>query len=296
MNPSPAFSPEQIHAAAEALQRLRPAYVKLLRFYEKIFTAQEASKQGVKLEPFQISSELRAIKHREKLPLVDVTDFTFDLPSARDLLIKICAIIQSDNREISAAAEAIVRGLDREIKPQALFNSLLKGDDAYFEKTAVALNTAKAALAFVAYNSLKPSVTLFAEQLAIYVEDITVWEKGYCPVCGNFPGLAVLDHDGRRFLHCSFCWTVWPAKRVFCPFCEKTGGKNLLSLYSDQEKDLRVDVCGDCKKYLKAVDSRATARIIYPPMEQIASLHLDILAQQKGYESGMELVLPDASE
>jgi len=44
------------------------------------------------------------------------------------------------------------------------------------------------------------------------------------------------------------------------------------------------------------VDTRATERIIYPPMEQVASLHLDINARQKGYDSGMELVLPDASE
>ena len=296
MNSSPAFSPEQIHAAAEALHRLRPAYEELLRFYEKIFLVQEASKSSLDLEPVQMSSELRAIKHREKLPLVDVSDFSFDPRSASDLLLKICDIIQSHNGEMAQAARAIVRGLDQEIEPLVFFSSLLKGDDAYFDKTAAALEIDKNALAFVAYNSLKPSVALCAEQLSGYLKDLLDWEKGYCPICGNFPGLAVLDHDGRRLLHCRFCWTTWPAKRIFCPFCEKTGGKNLHTFTSEQEKDLRVDVCDDCKKYLKTVDTRATERIIYPPMEQIASLHLDINARQKGYDSGMELVLPDASE
>ena len=296
MNTSPAFSPEQIHAAAQALLRLRPAYKELLWFYEKIFMVQEASKSSLDLEPVQVSSELRAIKLREKLPLVDVSDFSFDPRSARDLLLKVCGIIQSHNREMADAARAIVRGLDNEIEPFVFFSSLLKGDDAYFDKTAAALETDKNALAFVAYNSLKPSVALCAEQLSGYLKDLFGWEKGYCPVCGNFPGLAVLDHDGRRLLYCSFCWTSWPAKRNFCPFCEKTGGSNLHTFYSEQEKDLRVDVCDDCKKYLKTVDTRATERIIYPPMEQIASLHLDINARQKGYDSGVELVLPDASE
>ena len=296
MNTSPAFSPEQIHAAAQALHRLRPAYKELLQFYEKIFMAQEASKSSLDLVPVQMSSVLRAIKRREKLPLVDVSDFSFDLRSARDLLLKICDIIQSHNREMADAARTIVRGLDNEIEPLVFFSSLLKGDDAYFDKTAAALETDKNALAFVAYNCLKPSVALCAEQLSGYLKDLVGWEKGYCPVCGNFPGLAVLDHDGRRLLHCSFCWTTWPAKRIFCPFCEKTGGNNLHTFTSEQEKDLRVDVCDDCKKYLKTVDTRATERIIYPPMEQIASLHLDINARQKGYVSGMELVLPDASE
>jgi len=296
MNTSPAFSPEQIHASAQALQQLRPAYRELLRFYEKIFIAQEASKAHINLAPVLITSEMRALKRREKLPLVDVSDFSFDPQSARDLLLVICDIIHSHNREMTDAAGAIVQGLDREIEPLVLFSSLLKGDDAYFDETAAALETDKNALAFVAYSSLKPSVALCAEQLSGYLKDLAAWEKGYCPICGNFPGLAVLDHDGRRLLHCSFCWTTWPAKRIFCPFCEKTGGKNLLTVYSEDEKDLRVDVCDNCKKYLKTVDSRETERIIYPPMEQIASLHLDINARQKGYDSGIELVLPDASE
>lgn len=296
MNPNPALSSEQIHAAAAALHRLRPAYTELLQFYEKIFTIQETSKSGVSLEPVQMSTDLGAVKRREKLPLVDVSDFSLDLRSARNLLVQICAIIQTQNVEMTGAANAIIRSLDKEIEPHVFFGSLLKGDDAYFDKTAAALQTDKKALAFVAYNSLKPSVTLCAEQLSRYLEDLAGWEKGYCPVCGTFPGLAVLDHDGRRLLHCRFCWTTWPAKRVFCPFCEKSGGNNLHSLYSEQEKDLRVDVCDDCKKYLKTVDTRAAERIIYPPLEQIASLHLDIIARQRGYDSGMELVLPDVSE
>ncbi|MEJ2476271.1 MAG: formate dehydrogenase accessory protein FdhE [Desulfobacterales bacterium] len=296
MNTSPVFSPEQIHAAAQALQQLRPAYRELLRFYEKIFMAQEASKAHVNLEPVQITSELRALKRREKLPLVDVSDFSFDPQSARDLLLIICDIIQSHNRKMTDAAGTIIRGLDQEIEPLVFFSSLLKGDDAYFDMTAAALEIDKNALAFVAYSSLKPSVVLCAEQLSGYLKDLVAWEKGYCPICGNFPGLAVLDHDGRRLLYCNFCWTTWPAKRIFCPFCEKIGGENLHTVYSEDEKDLRVDVCDDCRKYLKAVDSRATERIIYPPMEQIASLHLDINARQKGYDSGIKLVLPDASE
>lgn len=294
MTASPAVSPAQIHAAAEALNRLRPVYKDLLGFYEKIFVAQEASKAHIDLAPPCISPELRDIKRREKLPLRDVSDFTFDPRAARDLLIQICGIIRTDNPEMAAAAAAIVNGLDKELQPDILFASLLKSDDDYFVKMAAALTCDKNALAFVAYNSLKPSVTTGAEQLSPYLTELDQWEKGYCPVCGNYPGLAVLDYDGRRFLQCSFCWTAWPAKRVFCPFCEKTGGNRYHSLFSAQEKDLRADVCDICHKYLKTVDTRAADRIIYPALEQIASLHLDITARQKGYDSGMEMVLPDA--
>jgi len=37
------------------------------------------------------------------------------------------------------------------------------------------------------------------------------------------------------------------------------------------------------------VDSRQMARTSYPPLEQIASLHLDIKASEAGYEPGLPL-------
>ncbi|MFZ0240722.1 MAG: formate dehydrogenase accessory protein FdhE [Desulfobacterales bacterium] len=295
MTASPAVSPAQIHAAAEALNRLRPVYRDLLGFYEKIFMAQEASKARIDLAPLRLSPELLDIKRREKLPLTDVSDFTFDRQAARDLLVEICGIIRANNPKMAAAATAILDALDNDLQPDVFFASLLKSDDAYFVKMAATLACDKYALAFVAYNSLKPSVTLGAEQLSHYLTQIDSWERGYCPICGNYPGLAVLDHEGRRFLQCSFCWTPWPAKRIFCPFCEKTGGNSYHALFSAQEKELRADVCDNCHKYLKTVDTRAADRIIYPALEQIASLHLDINARQKGYESAMEMVLPDVA-
>lgn len=296
MNASQIFTPEMIHAAAEALQKLRPAYGEILLFYKNLFIIQETFRSRVQLTPVEVPKEIRALKLREKQPLVDISDFRYDPQSARELLIKICDLIQSGAGEMAVAAERIVEGLDNVFQAQALFGSLLQGDDANFVKTADAIDIDKNTLAFVVYSSLKPSLTVCAAQLLDDLGDTAEWEKGYCPVCGSFPGLAVLDHDGRRFLHCRFCWTTWLSKRIFCPFCGKSGGPNLLCLVSEQEKDLRVDACGDCKSYLKTVDSRMAERILYPPMEQIASLHLDITARQKGYYSDMALFLKEASE
>jgi hypothetical protein len=38
-----------------------------------------------------------------------------------------------------------------------------------------------------------------------------------------------------------------------------------------------------CRRYLKVVDTRKMVRSFYPPLEQVASLHLDMLAAEKGY-------------
>jgi FdhE protein len=132
---------------------------------------------------------------------------------------------------------------------------------------------------------------LCAKQLGHYLSSDPAWSKGYCPICGSLPALAVLDHDGRRSLHCGFCWHVWPTRRIFCPFCDNTEANSLPYLYSEQEKELRADTCEHCKKYIKTVDMRAADRTLYAPLEHVASLHVDINAQERGYASGSETTL-----
>jgi FdhE protein len=93
-------------------------------------------------------------------------------------------------------------------------------------------------------------------------------------------------------LICGFCWHPWPVKRVFCPFCENRDGKTLHYFYSEEEKDTRVDLCDNCKKYIKALDTKKVARLIYPPLEQLSTMHLDIKAQEMGFEPGIKLFMP----
>ena len=92
---------------------------------------------------------------------------------------------------------------------------------------------------------------------------------------------------GERFLLCGFCWHKWSSKRLYCPFCDNTDNKTLNYLYSEEEKEYRIDLCDKCKKYIKTIDTRKTERIIYPPLEQVATLHLDIKAKEMKYESGI---------
>jgi len=41
------------------------------------------------------------------------------------------------------------------------------------------------------------------------------------------------------------------------------------------------------KKYVKTVDTRKIDRFFYPPLEQIATLHLDMKANETGLERGV---------
>jgi FdhE protein len=287
-----ASTTQQIKQAAAALKRLRPAYGDLLNFYEKIFVAQEDSKSEIKLPALKISKEMLVVKKKEEIPLIDISEFRVDSKAAIALLQRICQIVEAANKELANSARVIRKAIASEtLDPHILFSNLLKADDAYFKKLKKDLGIEKKALAFVAYISIKPSVVHGAEQLASYLDSDHPWDKGFCPLCGSAPGFSLFDDEGQRVLFCGFCWHRWAAQRIYCPFCENKESNSLHYYFDAEEKNYRIDSCDRCKTYLKAIDQRNTDRIIYPPLEFVATLHLDIKAQEMGFKSGIQLEL-----
>jgi FdhE protein len=283
---------EQIKKAVAAVKAERPAYEEILDFYEKLFLAQEEAKGRVQIEPIQIPEKLLSVKREEKFPLIDKADFTVDISASEALLRKICLLAIETNEVLAEAVPKIVDAMDKgTLGASAMFSKILGEDDAYFDEAARNLETDKKILAFMAYFSMKPSIYLCAEQLATYLDKETPWEKGYCPICGSPPALSILRDEGARFLLCSFCGHEWQTTRIYCPFCDNNDQNALHYFFSEEEKDYRVDVCDKCKKYIKTVDTRKMKRPVDPFVEQISTLHLDLLAQEQGLESGIPIWL-----
>ena len=284
-----ALTSDQIKIAVESIKMNKPVYTDMLDFYGRIFEAQEVSKSRLQIQPLQISQEMCTVKAREKFPLIEIKEFLYDESEAGKLFLVICNLAKEVNPRLAADAAAILKAVDIIIKPAELFSGLLNGDDLFYEKIAGELKITGATLGFISYSSLKPSLSVCADQLSSYLNTAEPWLKGYCPICGSPPVLSILEGGGDRSLICSFCWHPWSVKRVFCPFCENHDSKTQHYFYDEGEKEFRVDLCDSCKKYLKNIDSRETERMIYPPLEQIASLHLDYKAKEMGYESGILL-------
>ena len=287
------FTEDQITKAAESLKELRPAYGAILDFYKQIFIAQEDSKGKTGIDPIQISEEMLSIKADEEFPLINLSEFAIDAKASKMLLIKICGLTKESSGDMASSARTILEAIDaEEFDLDSLFFGLLEEDDSVFEKTVKKHAIKKGDLAFIVYNSIKPSLSLCAQQLSAYLDKDQPWTKGYCPICGSHPGLSIFEGEGgERFLLCSFCWYKWSSRRLYCPFCDNTDTKTLNYFFSEDEKEYRVDLCDKCKKYIKTIDSRKTERIIYPPIEQLATLHLDIKAKEMKYESGIDFSL-----
>ena len=61
--------------------------------------------------------------------------------------------------------------------------------------------------------------------------------------------------------------------------------KGLADRYVANNKEIPFE------KYLKTLDARKTERMIFPPLEQVSSLHLDYKAKEMGYQSGIQLFM-----
>ena len=284
---------DQIEKAVAHLKGERPAYEKLFDFYEGLFLAQEKAKTRLSLEPIQMSKEFLALKEKEGFPLIAKADFPIDLGVSEALFKEICVLAGKANEALTETSLKIAENLNRKgLKVSVLFSKLLSEDDPFFDELSEALLVDKKMLAFLIYSSIRPSLAVCAEQLAGYLDGETVWQRGYCPICGSAPVLAVLRDEGARSLLCGFCGHEWKTSRIYCPFCENRSQKTLHYFFSEEEKDYRVNVCDQCKKYLKTVDTRKMTYPFCPMVEQIATLHLDLLAQEQGLESGSPLWLP----
>jgi len=111
------------------------------------------------------------------------------------------------------------------------------------------------------------------------------WEKGYCPICGEFPSIALIEEEGgKRFLHCSSCGQDWRFTRVVCPYCEKEGQREMDYFYVENKTQESAFVCDECKKYLVTLYRAGRLHARDMDISAISLVHLDMIMQEKGYE------------
>jgi FdhE protein len=133
------------------------------------------------------------------------------------------------------------------------------------------------AVAFALAASLRRAAEVILPQL-----DLSTWHKGYCPICGGSPNLALLDaKSGARQLVCSRCDAMWSHARIGCPFCRS---KEKQSYYISEDSLYRLYVCPDCTRYLKTVDLREVYREVNPLVERLLTVGMDLAAGKQGFK------------
>ena len=259
-----------------------PVYQEIIGFYKKILETQNSTKPEIDIAPVEIKKELTSLQSKEGFPLIDKKDFILDVPSSVKLFEAICHIGKTANEKMRENIQAIEEALA--INAINLKQILKRhSDEAYLNTIAEEFNIDKAVLNFLIHTSIQPSINANVERLKSQV-DLKKWLRGYCPICGYPPLMSELKGEGQRSYICSFCGFHWPGERLKCPFCENRDHSKLHYFAEEGRDAYRVELCDNCRQYIKTVDSRKMA---YQPdlvLEDIVTMHLDILASEKGYK------------
>jgi len=198
-------------------------------------------------------------------------------------------IERAQSGDAGALRAAAARQIRRAVERQALdltfvWQALARGDGRQVESTAGDLHLEPGLLRLLAQNSLKPALRVWAQGLASSL-DLDRWRRGECPVCGTLPILSEIQGtEGARRLRCGLCGADWPYPRLQCVFCANHDYRLLGSLTVEgEEEKYRVQTCEACRGYIKVTVTFEPTPIDFLPVEDLATLHLDLIAAERNY-------------
>jgi FdhE protein len=266
---------------AEQLKEKRAGYGAILDFYVQVRDAQDASRTSVQIDQVKVSLARRSSPSEAGLSLVAKEDFPVDIDSSADLFWLLCQIGKGANPHLAAQMGKISQALvDNKLDLKELVVG--GGSQQEIERAATKHGLDRQVLSFLVRNSTRPSIEAGRELLRGEI-DLRLWRKNFCPVCGSMPALSILKGEGgMRFSLCSYCGCEWRVDRLSCSICGTKEPGMLQYIYGEGEEAHRIDLCDACHHYIKTIDYRSLEGSD-PFLEDIATLHLDIVAVQKGY-------------
>ena len=273
----PAFRPVHADVFTERAQRLAAlaaghALEHYLRFAAALSRAQAGVLRSLPVIPLP---DERTVAHcREHgLPVLSL-DGHRRSEEWRDALAQIAAKLDAD--ELPAqAVEAVKRVRTR--PPEGLEDAA----EALLEGAYTELDAAEAPLIAAALQAywVKMALQLGGRATA------NPAQIGLCPVCGSHPVASVVRiggaQQGLRYLVCSLCASEWHMVRVKCSACGSTKGISYFSIEAASEA-IKAECCDECRTYLKIFYLEKDTSLV-PAADDLASLALDMLVDQEGY-------------
>ena len=172
-----------------------------------------------------------------------------------------------------------------DLDPAKLMESVLGGEPSRVVEAARACSCDSN----LAATLLRLSVLPVLARLKDYASSVcgrVPWERGYCLICGSNPLLGELRGlEQLLFLRCGWCAAEWEFARLMCPFCGTRDHEALAYLTVEEEGDKqRVATCDRCHRYVKVVATLTSLAPIDLLMTDVATLHLDLAAVERGFE------------
>ncbi len=283
----------------QSLVQESPDLKNAAQFYEAILSVlchADSGSEAVSLTPEQVRTKME-----KGLPLLRDLKIALDIQSVSELMVRLARAVETaseDNSPLSSAADArLVRFAleERRLDVAEFLRLVAAGEKKLATSLTESLRLNADLLWMLAQNALKPALLEWSRQLAPLAKGIR-WDRGYCFICGASPTFGELRGNAQaKHLRCGQCGADWPFSRLQCTYCGNEDHAALGLLYVESEREKRrLEVCNKCSGYLKVIASFSATRPEMLVIEDLATLDLDYVAQEKGYSRPtIRRVFPD---
>jgi len=236
------------------------------------------------VKPVELKKEVMDIKQQEGFPLFSRDDLPLDFDAAAALLRKFLGHLGATDRDDrEGLKKALKKARDTDGWPRNLFKIILRQDEDALTLIAGEVDLDPKIIQFLGQVALTPSIYALHDALSANI-DTDGWDYGYCPLCGSQPNMAYFAKTGRRYLHCELCGEEWAFSRIRCPFCDNRDQETLGYFEAEEEEGFRVYFCRECMRYLKTIDKKAFEEVAPLELENLATIHLDLLANENKFK------------
>jgi len=269
----------RLHALVEQSPDLQDA----AHFYEIILPLVKDA--DLHAAPVSIGPEEASVKLAAGLPLLQDVELEVDLAAVHGLILRLACALEnlggSDRERYRRIREALEA--DR-LETGTLLSSIAAGDQGPVAAAAHRLQLDADLVRTLIQNAFKPALHAWRRQLSPLLNGIP-WDRGNCPVCGAVAILGELqDNHLAKHLRCGQCGADWPFRRLQCMYCGNEDHQSLGYLYGEpRHAEMRLEVCDKCRGYLKVIVSFHPTPPDILPIEDLATLHLDYIALERGY-------------
>jgi hypothetical protein len=233
--------------------------------------------------PVPLTEEQARRKLSEGEFLLHGAALVFDRGAARELMVGLARSLEEAGLVATSPIRSALEG-DRLI-PGELLALASEGDYPSIAARAEEQALDPHLLRTLAQSALKPTLRACCGKLAPLVHTEGEWEKACCFICGAPASLGELQGSGQaRHLRCGQCGADWLIRRLQCIYCGNED-PSLLGILSPEgrRENVRVEVCDKCRGYLKVVTRFAPGSPEELAIEDLSTLYMDCLAQERGY-------------
>ena len=243
--------------------------------------------------PVSLTPEQARVKMESGQPLLHDQHLELSVEAVRDLILKLARAVESIHVVIedsdpllrTESAHRIRLALEENrLNISALLPHVVANENRPVASAAQEIELDTGLILVLTHNALELALHAWRRELTPLAKGIE-WHKGFCFVCGAVASLGELQgNDQAMHLRCGQCGADWPFRRLLCLYCGNEDHNTQKYLYSEKEREkMRVEVCDKCKGYIKVIASFDPTPAAMLSIEDLATLHLDYIAQELGY-------------